>query len=446
MDENNNEAKIKKNFFKKYVNFNLIYGLKLFAYTFILSIFFNIMSLPLEGKIILDLTRMLPGPFCSMILSDLGANVIRVEDPHYFYGQPPPFFQKGKYRESAFNSILNRNKKSITLNLKKEKAHEIFYKIVKDADVVLDTFRPKVTNKLKIDYKTLNKINSSIICCSLTGYGQYGPYEQIAGHDLNYIGICGILDLNRERKIYNNENQERRPINPGVQVADIGGGLVAAIGILGAIIERERNPQRKGQYIDISMTDSVFSFMPLVAAYHFSKDLNEGVETQNPLHGDFPFYNVYKTKDNKFLSLGIIEVKFWRKFCKTLGRNDLILKQFAQGKEKETVFGEIQNEFLKKSQKEWMDIFKNVDACVMPVKSFAEACEDPQIKARNMVIEIDHPKFGKIQNVASPIKYSRTPLKIKELSPKLGQHTKEILKNYGYSNEDIREFRKKGII
>jgi len=411
-----------------------------------LSFFFNIMSLPLEGKIILDLTRMLPGPYCSMILADLGADVIRVEDPHYPYGQPPPFYQKGRYRESAFNSILNRNKKAITLNLKKEKAREIFYKMVKGADVVLDTFRPKVTNKLKIDYETLASINPSIICCSLTGYGQYGPYEQIAGHDLNYIGICGILDLNKKQTLINNKSEETTPINPGVQVADIGGGLISAIGILGAIIERESNSEKRGQYIDISMTDSVFSFMPLVAAYHFSKEINDGVKTQNPLHGDFPFYNVYKTKDNKFLSLGIVEVKFWRELCKGLGRKDLLLKQFAQGEEKVEVFKALQNEFLKKSQKEWIEIFEGLDACVMPIHSFAEACEDPQIKARNMVVKMNHPKFGIIHNVASPIKYSRTPLNIKALAPKPGQHTKEILVNLGYSEENIRKFRKNGVI
>jgi len=404
------------------------------------------MLLPLEGKTVLDLTRMLPGPYCTMILSDLGANVIRIEDPQYPYGHPPPFFQRGRYRESAFNSILNRNKKAITLNLKKEKAREIFYQLVKEADVVLDTYRPKVTNKLKIDYTTLASINPSIICCSLTGYGQYGPYEQFAGHDLNYIGICGILDLNKERLRYSNESQERKPIVPGVQAADIGGGLVSAIGILGAIIERENNPERKGQFIDIAMTDCVFSFMPLVAAYHFSKDLDDGIETQNPIHGNFPFYSVYKTKDNKFVSVGIIEVKFWREFCEGLNREDLTPKQFAQGKEREEVFKELQKEFIKRTQKEWMEIFVNLDACVMPVKSFAGACEDPQIIARNMVIEMEHPKFGNIQNIASPIKYSRTPLKIKELAPKLGQHTKEILKNLGHSDEAIRDFKKEGVI
>ena len=430
----------------KFNNQVFIHDFALFMNTFMLSIFLNIMSLPLEGKVILDLTRMLPGPFCSMILSDLGANVIKIEDPNYPYGHPPPFFQKGRYRESAFNSILNRNKKAITLNLKKEKALEIFYKLVKEADVVLDSFRPKVTKKLKIDYDTLTSINPSIICCSLTGYGQYGPYEQIAGHDLNYVGICGILDLNKERVIEGTEPQEKKPIPPGIQAADIGGGLVSVIGILGAIMERDNNIEKKGQYIDISMTDCVFSFMPYVASFHFSKNINDGVDTQNPLHGDFPFYNVYKTKDDKLLSVGVVEVKFWRELCKGLDRDDLKLKQFVKGEEREEVFKELQEEFLKKNQKEWLAIFKNLDACVMPVNSFAEACEDPQIKARNMVVEMNHSRFGKIQNIASPIKYSRTPLEIRSLAPKLGQNSKEILRDLGYPEEDIRDFRKKGII
>lgn len=401
------------------------------------------MPLPLEGKVILDLSRMLPGPYCSMILGDLGAKVIRVEDPNYPYGNPPPFFQKGNYRESAFHSILMRNKKSITLNLKKSEAREIFYEMVKQADVVLDTFRPKVMKKLKIDYDTLESINPSIICCSLTGYGQNGPYEQIAGHDLNYIGICGILDLNKERKIYGSEEKMNIPINPGVQAADIGGALVTAIGILGAIIERDNNPEKRGQFIDISMTDSVFSFIPLVSAYHFAKDLSDGI---NILHGDFPFYTVYKTKDDKFLSVGIIEVKFWREFCRGLGRDDLIPRQFEQGLNREEVFDEIQKEFLKKTQKEWMSVFINLDACVMPVKSFLDACEDPQIRARDMVVEMDHPKLGKIKNVASPIKYSRTPLKIRSFAPNIGQNTKEILRSLGYTDDKIRDFKKKGIL
>jgi len=405
------------------------------------------MILPLENIVVLDLSRMLPGPYCSMILADLGARVIHINDPRFPYGNPPPFFQKGRYRESVFNSILMRNKKSISLNLKKEGAIKIFYKLVQKADIILETFRPKVTKKLKIDYDTVSEINPSIIYCSLTGYGQYGPYEQIAGHDLNYIGICGILDLNREREFFGKKDQERKPIVPGIQAADIGGGLVSVISILGAIIEREKNNSKKGQYIDLSMTDCVFSFMPMAAAFEFSKDINDSIiQPKNPLHGDFPFYSVFKTKDNKYLSIGAIEIKFWREICKGIGREDLIPKGNVLDDEKEETFLEMQKEFLKKTQDEWMKIFINRDACVMPVKSFSEACNDPQIKERKMIVELNHPKFGKIQNVASPIKYSRTPLTIRSLAPKIGQDTIEILKTLDYTDDDVKRFKKAGII
>ncbi|TFG24266.1 MAG: CoA transferase, partial [Promethearchaeota archaeon] len=371
------------------------------------------MKLPLENVKVLDLSRMLPGPYCSMILSDLGADVIHINDPTFPYSSPPPFFQKGRYRESAFNSILMRNKRSIDLNLKKKEGKEIFYKLVSQADVLLETFRPKVTEKLKIDYPTLSKINSSLIYCSLTGYGQYGPYEQIAGHDLNYVGICGILDLNRPRVALNENHEIKGPMVPGIQAADIGGGLISVIGILGALLERNLNLERNGQYIDVSMLDSVFSFMPMAAAVHFSKDLNDGIQNENILHGSSPYYSVYKTKDDKYVSVGAIEVKFWRALCEGLGREDLKLKQMVKGVEREEVFHELKNEFSKKTQDEWIEIFKNLDACVMPIKSFADACNDPQIKARKMVVKMDHPKFGEVPNIASPIKYSRTELKIR---------------------------------
>ena len=360
------------------------------------------MSLPLENITILDLTRLQPGPYCTMYLADLGANVIRIEEPKFPYGDPPPHYQKGAYRESAFNSILNRNKKSISLNLKNEQALEIFYELVKKADVCVDTFMQKITNKLKVDYETLSKINPSIICASLTGYGQHGPYEQLPGHDLNYLSICGIIDQNIERKIGGCEDQDRKPIVPGVQIADIGGGLVCTIGILGAIIERENHPDRKGQYVDVAMMDSSFSFIPMTGAYAFIKDVNEKpLPFQNILHGDFPFYTVYKTKDGKFLSIGAIELKFWQELCRGLGREDLIPKQIRQGEEREELFKELETEFLKKTMDEWLEIFKNYDTCVMPVKTFEEACEDPQIQAREMVVNLDHPKLGKVRNIGS---------------------------------------------
>ncbi len=404
------------------------------------------MTLPLENILIIDLSRMLPGPYCSMILADLGAEVIRVENPKFPYGNPPPFYQKGRYRVSAFNTILMRNKKSMALNLKKKEGRDIFYKLVKDADVVLETFRPGVVDDLEIDYNTISKINNGIIYCSLSGYGQDGPYRRRAGHDLNYVGLCGILDLNRERKVYGNENQKRKPIVPGIQAADIGGGLMATIAILGAVIEREKNPNRDGQYIDVAMLDISFSFMPMAAAFHFSKDKKGMIIPENPLHGSAPYYQTYETMDNKYLSVGAIEMKFWYQLCEGLGREDLKLKQGASGKEREKVFKEVQNEFLKKTQAEWMEIFKDMDACVAPIKDFGEACEDPQIKARNMVVKQMHPKIGEIKNVASPIKYSRTTLSIKTLAPKVGGQTKTILASLGFSKMDIKEFKKNGII
>ena len=403
------------------------------------------MKLPLEGIRILDLSRMLPGPYCSMILADLGAEVIHVNNPRYPYANPPPFYQKGRYRESAFNSILMRNKKSISLNLKNKQAKQIFYELVKKADIVLETFRPKVTTKLKIDYETLSKINKSLIYCSLTGYGQNGPYEQIAGHDMNYVGLCGILDLNRERIPFGNEGSNFKPIVPGIQAADIGGALVATIGILGAIIGRNCDPQKKGQYIDVSMLDSVFSFMPMTAAITFSKNLNDGIQNENILHGSVPYYSIYETKDHRYVSVGAIELKFWHALCEGLEREDLKNKQTVKGEEREYVFNELKNEFIKRTQSECIETFKGLDACVMPIKSFNEACTDPQIIARKMVESFPHPKFGHVPNIASPIKYSHTPLSIRSLAPKLGEHTKEILKDLNYSDEEIKEFKKKNI-
>ena len=258
--------------------------------------------------------------------------------------------------------------------------------------------------------------------------------------------MSGIVHLNRERVVLGKEDQDRIPIVPGLQAADIGGGLVSAIGILGALMERERNPERSGQYIDIYMLDSVFSFMPMQAAIHLANEFNEVNQIENILHGGFPFYNVYKTKDDKFFTLGIVEMKFWHALCKALGRDDLRTKQMAQGEERANVFKELQKEFLKKTRDEWYEILKDFDACAMPVKSIGEACEDPQIKNRNMVVELEHPKLGKVKNIASPIKYSRTPLEIRGFAPKIGEHTREILKTLNFSDEDIKTMKKEGVL
>ncbi|MFX1324918.1 MAG: CaiB/BaiF CoA transferase family protein [Promethearchaeota archaeon] len=410
------------------------------------------MTLPLENITILDLSRMLPGPYCTMILSDLGANVIRVENPGDPMSNLPPFFQKDGYSESAFNAVLMRNKKSITINLKSEEGKKIFYELVKIADVVMDTFRPKVMERLKIDYKTLSSVNPSIICCSMTGYGQDGPYEQIAGHDINYIAVAGVLDATRERYVLGEDDKERRPIPPGVSVGDIGGALVSVIGILGALFEREHNSEKKGQFVDISMTDSVFFFNPLIAASKFVRDLGEKSEKaekkdQKPrTGGGSPYYYAYKTKDNRYIAVGAMEPKFWQGLCDGLNRKDLKSKMWVQGEEKEKVFKELEKEFLNKTSEEWFEVFKNFDTCISPVKNYFEACEDPQIQARNMIVKMEHPIFGEIQNLSSPIKMSRTPPKIRSLAPKTSQHTEEILKSLNYSDEEIKNLKEKKVV
>ena len=400
------------------------------------------METALGNITIIDLSRMLPGPYCTMILADLGAKVIRVEAPNDPMSNLPPFFQKDEHYVSAFNAVLMRNKKSITLNLKTEEAKKIFYELVKKADVVMDTFRPGVMEKLGVDYKTLSAINPSIICCSMTGYGQNGPYKLKAGHDINYIGISGILDANRERAVFGREDQERPPIVPGLSPADIGGALVAAIGILSALFEREQNPERRGQFVDISMTDSTFFFQPLVAASKFVRDLSGKKGWGSGGGGGSAFYGTYRTKDDKYIAVGAIEPKFWHALCEGLGRKDLKGKQYTQGEEKEKVIGEVQNEFLQKTQAEWLKIFENYDTCVSAVKNFWEACEDPQILARNMIVKMKHPILGEVQNLGSPIKLSRTPATIRSFAPKIGQNTEEILKSLDYSEEDIENFKK----
>ncbi|MBY9006838.1 MAG: CoA transferase [Candidatus Lokiarchaeota archaeon] len=401
------------------------------------------MTLPLDNIRVVDLSRMLPGPYCSMILGDLGAEIIHIKNPNYSDYDIPVFYKENGKEINAFDSIIMRNKKSITLNFRLKKAREIFYKLIKKVDVVLESFRPGIAEKLGIDYKNLVNINKGIIYCSLTGFGQNGPYHNLAGHNLNYVGLSGILDMNRKREIYGDYDKERPPITPGSHSAATSGAFLAGIGILSAIIERERNPKKVGQYIDISMLDSAFSLIPILAAFNFSNNNNNN---NNPLHGSAPYYQIYKTKDNKYLTIASFEQKFWVRLCEKLGRKDLESSQFVQNEEKEYLFNELQKEISKKTQKEWIEILTNKDTCVFPINNFNQACNDPQIKARNMIIEKIHSDIGKIKIINSPINLSRTPIKIRTLAPKLGEHTEEILKELNYTDEDILNFRKMNII
>jgi crotonobetainyl-CoA:carnitine CoA-transferase CaiB-like acyl-CoA transferase len=378
--------------------------------------------LPLEDIVILDFSRLLPGPYCSMMLADLGCDVIKIEEPgtgDYARWMPP--FIKG---ESARFLSVNRNKKSMTLNLKTEKGKNIFFKLVEKADVVLESFRPGIVKKLGIDYEQVKLVNPKIIYCSVTAYGQTGVNKKKAAHDINIIGMGGVLSITKEMSI------------PGVQIADTTGGLLACIGILSAVIAREKTG--KGQYIDISMLDGVVSLLSVHAGKYFATGENMGPDTMI-LSGGVACYNVYETKDKKHVTLGALEPKFWKEFCTYVNRADLISSQYQ--KDQRTLTLIVQEIFKERPQKEWID---EIPVCA-PVHSLPEVFTEKQVVHRNMVLPIQHP-VGEIQQLGIPVKLSDTPGKIRNPPPLFGEHTEEILKDLGYSEEEIHALRVENVI
>ncbi|MFB0562769.1 MAG: CaiB/BaiF CoA transferase family protein [Candidatus Lokiarchaeia archaeon] len=392
---------------------------------------------PLNGVKILDLTRLLPGDYCTLLLADLGADVLKVEDP--FLGDYVRWYPPIVGQESAMHHLLNRNKKSISINLKNKKGREILYKLVKEYDVLIEGFRPGVAKRLSIDYETLEAINPRLVYLSLTGFGQDGPYRDLPGHDINYIGIAGILGITGERN--------GPPVIPGVQIADLSGGMFAAFSLLAGIISRERTG--KGQYIDYAMLDGVVSWLTVHAARYFVEKINPN-RGEMILSGALPIYNVYETKDGKYLSLGSLEDKFWRNLFKAIGREDLgiIDESFRemQFDKLDVVTEELRKIFLTKTRDEWVKLLWEHDVCVGPVYTFEETFNDPQVKAREMVIEFNNPEVGKLKQTGIPIKFSKTPGEIRMRAPHLGEHTEEILLKLGYSEEEIKQLKNEQVV
>ena len=384
----------------------------------------------LEGLRILDLGRLLPFEYCTMILGDMGANILKIEEPEHgdYMRELPPAYKT----ENVLFLLLNRNKRSMTLNLKEEKGKEIFLNLVKDYDVVFESFRPGVMKKLGLDYDVIKQINPKIIYCAATGYGQYGVYSQKPGHDINYISIAGILG----------KTGLKEPVISGVPVADMTIGVYAALSILAALIARTKTGE--GQFIDVSMTDCMLSYNILNIGYYLAGDKNEKME----IRGEAPYYNVYKTKDRKYISIGNIEFKFWEAFCKRIKREDLIeLHDLGKNKEeKEKLKKELEKIFKEKNRDEWDEIFDGINACITPVNTIEDVFDERLFNERDMFCEINHPVEGKIKQVALPIKFSKTPSKIKTPPPLLGEHTEDILKSLGYSEEKIIGFKKLKII
>jgi crotonobetainyl-CoA:carnitine CoA-transferase CaiB-like acyl-CoA transferase len=391
------------------------------------------MSAPLSHLRVLDLTRLLPGGFCTLLLADLGADVIKVEEPSkgdYIRWMPP---MAGDV--SAGHLALNRGKRAITLNLKAPDGVEVFKRLTRDADVVIESFRPGVMDRLGVGYEALSTINPRIVYCAITGYGQDGPYRDRAGHDINYIGFAGVLDIIGE--------QHGPPVDPGVQIGDVGGGAsMAAIGILAALAEREQTGH--GRFVDISMTDGAFSWLSFHgAAYALSGQIPK--RGQMRLSGEYACYRVYECGDGRYVTVGSLEPQFWGALCNALDVPELIEKQFADHPEQQQVIDRIQEILMMKSRDEWVDALADLDACFGPVKDMREAFDDPQLRARGMVTTVPTPA-GPVPAIGNPVRLVGAEQTELRGAPGFGEHTDEVLAGAGYTPDEIAKLRAAGVI
>ena len=394
---------------------------------------------PLEGVRVLDLSRVLAGPFCSMLLADLGAEVIKVEIPKTGddtrqWG--PPFI----HGESAYFLCINRNKKSLTLDLSKEKGREVLYALAKECDILLENFRPGVTERLKVDYQTLAEKNPRLIYCSISSYGYSGPYRDRLAYDLVFQAMGGLMGITGE--------PGRPPVRIGVALSDIGGGMYGAVAILAALAARTRTG--KGQWIDVSLLDSTVSWMTYMAAYYFATGKNP--EKAGSAHPTIVPYQCFKTSDNDFIALAVGNDKLFVNLCKAISNETL-----AQDPRFSTNPNRVANRtqlvpllekiFAQKPKDEWLRILNEAEVPAGPVYSLHDVFSDPQILHRKMLVEVRHPTAGEISQIGIPMIFSDTSPDIRSPPPLLGEHVNDVLgKILGYDAKQIAELRNEGIV
>ncbi len=395
-------------------------------------------GLPLEGLTVLDLTRLLPGGFCSLLLADFGADVIKVEDTglgDYVRWSQPAFAGVEPSAAGASFLALNRGKRSIRINLKSDGGREALLRLARDADVVLESFRPGVLDRLGVGYERLREVNRGLVYCAITGYGQDGPNRDRSGHDMNYLGLNGLLGLTGEA--------DGPPVQAGGQIADIGGGaLTAAIGILVALRERERSGH--GQLVDCSMFDGSLSWLAMLAAQVFA---GGPVPKRGsvPLAGGIVCYRPYRCADG-WVTLGALEPKFWSEFCRGVGREDLIEHAFDPPGSQ--THADVEKVFAGRTREQWRQFASEHDCCLEPVLELVEALDSQLVAAREMVVELAQPGASEpVRLLGLPIKLSRTPgAPARAPGPALGQHTEEVLAAAGFSAEEIASLERSGAV
>ena len=388
---------------------------------------------PLQGIKILDFTTLLPGPFATMMLADLGANVLRIvsgsrPDLTAFI---PPFI--GDTELSAIAAYLGRGKRSMTLNLKDDRAVRVVHQLIATYDVVIEQFRPGVMAKFGLNYPKLKEVNPSLIYCSLTGYGQTGPMVSRAGHDINYLSRSGLMSYSGRK--------ETGPVLTGMQIADVASGSYnSIIGLLAAIVHRQRTGQ--GQYIDVSMTDGMIAFNAMVGAASLVDSREPGLEG-HLLNGG-SLYDFYETKEGNYISFGGLEPQFFAAFCQAIGRPDLIPGTVLPANLKQ-VKEEIRAIIKTKTRDEWTAVFQNWDACVEPVLTLTEALNDPLVIEREMIVDLNLPGGGTVRQTACPIKFSETSPNCQHAGMPVGTNTRQVMHELGYTEEEVSEFEKTGL-
>ncbi len=391
---------------------------------------------PLDIKV-LDLSRAVAGPYCTMMLADMGAEVIKIElpgegDDTRSWGPP---FQGG---ESSYFMSVNRNKKSLTLNLKKEEGKKIFYKLSKDADVIVENFTPGTVEDLGISYENVKKINQKIVYCSISGFGQTGPYKNRPAYDLILQGMGGLMTMTGE--------EDRPPVRIGVAITDIGAGMFAAYAIMAALYSKQRTG--KGQYIDVSMFDCQVSWLTYQAGIFFATGVSP--RRMGSAHPTIVPYQAFGTRSG-YMNVAVGNEKQWRRFCKAVQHEELAEDERFKTNQnrvenREELVSRLDAILSEKCTEEWLEILDEEGVPAGPVYTFDQIFSDPQVLRRNMLVEIEHPRAGTIKQTGIPVRLSETPGNIRVPPPVLGEHTEEILRGLGYTEEEIISLREKDVI